>query len=166
MSKRPEVHMSPVYLRSRTQVDHLLRVIPNLPLDPEHPVEVVIREQVKKRKLSLNAAMWAGILADCERDGWYQGRQYRAEIWHEHFKELFLPDETAMDFDPSLVVEGYRKWDYNPWNDSRVLVGSTTQLTDKGMRLYLQQVEAEAATEYGVTPSTRIERTEPTGRVA
>ena len=37
------------------------------------------------------------------------------------------------------------------------VVGSTTQLTDKGMRVYLEQVEAEAATEYGVQFTTREE---------
>jgi hypothetical protein len=101
--------------------------------------------------------MWAGPLKDIERDAWFRGRQYRAEIWHEHFKEVFLPDETDPDFDPSHVVDGYRKWDMNPWNGNRQLVGSTTQLTDKGMRIYLLQIEAEAATEYGVTFTSPVE---------
>ena len=115
------------------------------------------KPKAKKRKLSLNAAMWAGPLRDIERDAWFRGRQYRAEIWHEHFKEAFLPDESDFDFDPSHVLDGYRKWDVSPWNGSRVLVGSTTQLTDAGMRIYLLKIEAEAATEYGVTFTTPIE---------
>jgi len=157
--KREKVNIPPVYLRSRVQVDHLLKLIPNLPLDSEKPVEVVIREQAKKRKLSLNAAMWAGPLRDIEENAWVGGRQYSAEVWHEHFKECYLPDENAPDFNPEHVVdpEAYRKWDIDPWKDMRVLVGSTTQLTDKGMRLYLLQMEAEAATEYGVTFTTREE---------
>lgn len=149
--------------------DEVIRIrlhtwIDNLPIDPEHPVEILVREEVKKRKLTLNALMWAGPLADIERDGWVQGRQFRAEVWHEHFKELFLPDEMAPDFDPTHVLDGYRKWDIDPWKGTRVLVGSTTQLTDKGMREYLLKMEAEAATEYGVTFTDQS--LEPTGRSA
>jgi hypothetical protein len=153
MSKltRDKVETRPVLIASEVIRIRLHAWIDNLPIDPNQPIEVLIREQVKKRKLTLNAAMWAGPLADIERDGWVQGRQFRAEIWHEHFKELFLPDENAPDFDRSHVLDGYQKWDVNPWSGNRVLVGSTTQLTDKGMREYLLKMEAEAATEYGVT---------------
>lgn len=164
--KRQKVKIDPVYLRTRAQVDYLFKILPNLPLDPINPVEVIIREQVKKRKLSMNAAMWAGPLKDIEEKGWYQGRQYCAEVWHEHFKEAFLPDENDPDFDPSHVVEpeSYRKWDFNPWNGNRVLVGSTTQLTDPGMRFYLLQMEAEAASEYGVSFNARHEDFDPQWR--
>ncbi|MEN6533982.1 MAG: recombination protein NinB [Bryobacteraceae bacterium] len=163
--KRPKVETRQILLRAPQQAEHAKSLISNLPVDPEHPIEILIREQVKKRKLSTNAAMWAGPLRDIERDGWYQGSQYAAEVWHEHFKELFLPDENDPDFDPSHVVEGYRKWGYNPWKDTRALVGSTTQLTDSGMRLYLLKMEAEAATEHGVTFGARIEDIEPIGRI-
>ncbi|GEM_PF-731466 len=148
------------FLISQEVAENATKFILNLPVDYEHPIEVLVREQPKKRKLTLNQAMWAGPLADIERDGWFRERQFSAEVWHEHFKELFLPDDTSPDFDPSHAVDGYRKWDVNPWKDTRVLVGSTTQLTDKGMRHYLLQIEAEAATEYGVTFTTP----EPTGR--
>lgn len=155
--KRQKVDLPPILLRSEVQLAYAIARLKNLPLDDEHPIEIITREQVKKRKPTLNALMWAGPLADIEREAWFQGRQYRAEVWHEHFKEAYLPDELAPDFDPSHVLDGYRKWDVNPWTGARVLVGSTTQLTDKGMRHYLLQLEAEAATEYGVTFTTRDE---------
>ena len=155
--KREKVRIPPIYLRSRVQVDYLLRLLPNLPLDPERPVEVLIQEHKAKRKPSLNALMWAGPLRDIAEQAWICGRQYSAEVWHEHFKEAYLPDPDAPGFDPEHVVEGYRTWDIDPWKGNRVLVGSTTQLTDKGMRVYLEQVEAEAATEYGVQFTTREE---------
>ena len=163
-SRRPKVETKPFNLVSRAVAENAVAFIRNLPIDPVHPVEVVCREKVKKRKQSMNSAMWAGPLRVIERGGWYQGCQYRAEVWHEHFKELFLPDENAPDFDPSHVVEGYRKWDYDPWKGTRILVGSTTQLTDPGMHVYLLRMEAEAATEHGVTFGARIEDIEPQGR--
>lgn len=164
--KRPKVEFSPVYLRSKAQVDYLLKVIPNLPLDPERPVEVVIREQVKKRKLTLNAAMWAGPLADIARLAWHNRRQYTAEEWHEGFKALFLPDPNEPDFDPSHVVnpETYAKWSINPLTGNRMCIGSTTQLTDAGMRVYLVRMEAFAAEQFGVEFSPRIDHAEPDWR--
>lgn len=153
---RKKVELPPILLRTETQRHLAQQRLANLPLDPENPVEIVMREQVKKRKLSLNAAMWAGPLRDIERDGWFRGRQYSAEVWHCHFKEAYLPDENDPDFDPSHVVEGYHKWDTSPWTGDRVLVGSTTQLTDAGMHVYLLQMEAEGAL-YGVTFTTREE---------
>ena len=163
--KRNKVNIPPVLLRSPTQLQYLFKVLPNLPLDEEYPIEVVIREQVKKRKMSLNDAMWAGPLRDIERQAWHQGRQYSALVWHEHFKEAYLPDENDPDFDPSHVVdpETYHKWGINPWNGDRCLTGSTTQLTDKGMTIYMLQLEAEAAQEYQVMFTTRDE---PYGRIA
>ena len=138
------------------QVGYLLKVIPNLPLDPDFPLEVLIREVPKKRKLSLNDAMWAGPLRDIAKQAWHNGRQYSADEWHEGFKAMFLPDPDASSFDPLHVVkpENYRKWSVNPVTGDRMLVGSTTQLTDPGMRVYLLEMEAWAATEKGVQFTT------------
>ena len=125
----------------------------------EDGMEVVIREPKKQRKLSINAAMWAGPLRDIEKQAWFLGRQYSAEMWNIYYKEKYLPDETEPDFDPSHVVEGYQKWQYGP--AGRVLKASTTNLTDKGMRAYLLAMESEAAQEFQVTFT---EASEPSGR--
>lgn len=121
----------------------------NLPLDADEPLEVVVRERVKPRKLSQNALMWVGPLADISEQAWVNGQRFSAEAWNDHFKREFLPEE----FDPELCLEGYRKWDYTPRGD-RVLVGSTKDLTVKGMAQYLTQVEAAGA-ELGVEFRTR-----------
>jgi hypothetical protein len=128
------------FLRGVQQRGILMALIPNLPLDEEHPLEVVIREPVKARGLDQNALMWVGPLADIASQAWVGGRQYSAEVWHEQFKREYLPEE----FDEELTKEGYRKWDYTP-NGDRVLIGSTTQLTKKGFSQYLTQVEAFGA---------------------
>ena len=117
----------------------------NAPLDADKPLECVIREEVKERKLDQNALMWVGPLADIAEQGYVNGRTYAADVWHEFFKREYLPEE----FDPALCKEGYRKWDYMP-DGSRVMVGSTTQLTVKGFAQYLTKVEAYARIELGV----------------
>lgn len=127
-------------LRGESQRDALIALAQNLPLDPEKPLEAFIREEVKPRKPDQNAAMWAGPLRDIEQQAWLDGRTFKADVWHEHFKREFLPEE----YDPDLCLEGYRKWDYLPTGE-RVLVGSTTQLKAKGFAQYLMQVEAFGA---------------------
>lgn len=129
-----------VYLRTDVQRKTLHAIVDSLPLDAEKPLECIFREEQKRRRLDQNAAMWAGPLRDIAEQAYIQGRTYSAEIWHEHFKEQFLPE----DFDAELCKEGYRKWDFTPAG-KRVLIGSTTQLTIKGFALYLQQVEAFGA---------------------
>lgn len=159
---REKIKSQSIPLISLVQLEYVKTKIGKLPIDPEHPIEIVIREQVKKRKLSLNDAMWAGPLKDIEEQAIHDDRQFDAKIWHEHLKELFLPDEEAHGCDPSHILDGYQKWAIDPWNGRRRLKGSTTQLTDAGMRLYLLQIEAYAATTYGVIFTERVE---PIGRM-
>jgi hypothetical protein len=127
-----------ILLRSEQQVATVLALIPNLPLDPEKPLELLVREEVKARKLDQNALMWVGPLADIAEQGWFNGRQYSAEVWHHYFKEQALPEE----YDPELCKnEDYKKWDFTP-SGERILVGSTTDLTIKGFSQYLEQIHA------------------------
>lgn len=127
-------------LKTEHQRNSFMALVANLPLDDADPLELVARERVKVRGLDANARMWAGPLKDISEQAWVQGRQYSAEVWHEHFKAEYLPEE----YDPDLCKEGYIKWDYTPAGD-RVLVGSSTQLTRKGFAQYLTQIEADGA---------------------
>lgn len=139
-------------LRGPTQLAAVQAQLGNLPLDEEYPIEVLIREQVKPRKLSQNALMWAGPLNDIAEQAWVNGKRFTAEAWHEFFKREYLPEE----YDPELCKDGYVKWQITPRGD-RALVGSTTMLTVKGMAQYLTQVEAAGA-ELGVEFRTREAR--------
>jgi hypothetical protein len=138
--KRSPFQNRSILIRDERQVDLLLSLIPNLPIDASSPIQVLIREEVKARKPDQNSLMWVGPLADIAEQGYVQGRSYSAEVWHEHFKKEYLPEE----FEEGITKEGYRKWDYTPAGD-RVLIGRTTQLTVRGFALYLQQVEAFGA---------------------
>lgn len=143
MTERSAFKTRTITLYAELQRNTLMAIIPNLPLSDDKPLEVVIREPVKVRKPDANARMWAGPLRDIAEQAWVNGRQFSAEVWHEHFKREYLPDFDALEFE-LLTKEGYRKWDIDPAGN-RVLIGSTTQLTTRGFAAYLQQIEAEGA---------------------
>jgi hypothetical protein len=136
-STRPKFEQRKILLRGAEQVERAVALLRNVPLDSLKPLELLIREEVRARKPDQNALMWAGPLRDIAEQCWVEGRQYSAEIWHQHFKAQLLPEE----FDPDLCKEGYQKWDHGPGGD-RILVGSTTDLTIKGFSQYLEQLHA------------------------
>ena len=143
----------PFLLRNEQVRDTLIAAIRNMPLDSIEPLEVVIREQIKGRRLDANARMWAGPLRDISEQAWFDGRQFGAEVLHEYFKRELLPE----DFDPSMCREGYRKWDIDPAGE-RILIGSTTQLTIKGFAEYMTALEAFGASlgvQFSASPNER-----------
>lgn len=137
---RPKFTTRTFYLVNGQVQQTLIAAITNLPIDHEKPLEVVIREKQKARTPDQNSRMWAGALRDLAEQAYIEGRTYSAEVWHEYLKREYLPEE----FDAELCKEGYRKWDYTP-SGERVLVGSTTQLTKKGMAQYMEQLHAHGA---------------------
>lgn len=130
-----------IKLVGKPQVDRLKQIAENLPVGQE--LECVFRKEQKVRGMDANARMWVGPLKDIAEQAWVNGRQFSAEVWHEHFKRQYLPEDN----DPEihlLAKDGYRKWDIDPAGN-RVLIGSTTQLLKRGFALYLQQMEADGA---------------------
>lgn len=130
-----------IFLRAEQQRDTLLALVRNLPLDADKPLQITVEEFRPARKLDQNALMWAGPLKDISEQAYLEGRRYSAEVWHEFFKRNLLPDT---DDGTGLVKAGYAKWDLDP-SGERVLIGSTTQLTVRGMALYITEMEAFAA---------------------
>ena len=155
MTTRPPFKTRTFRLVGFEQINALAALVRNLPTDPDKPLEVIIREEKRARKLDQNALMWAGPLRDIAEQAWVHGKQFSAEIWHEHIKREALPDETdPFSFHADHVKDGYRKWDFTP-KGQRVLVGSTTQLTVKGFAHYLEQVYACGASlgvQFGARP--------------
>ena len=90
--------------------------------------------------------MWVGPLADIAEQAWVEGRQYADVVWHELFKRKYLPELDDPELEDLVQnPETYRKWAEDPETGERILIGSTTQLTRKGMTRYLTQVEAYGA---------------------
>ena len=139
-SNRPAMQPRKFILRDEKVLNSLMLMLPNLPIDPIQPIEVMVREEVKARKPDQQALMFAGPLRDISEQAWFEGRQYSVEVLHEYCKRQFLPE----DFDPEQCLEGFTKWDIDP-SGERILVGSTKQLTVKGYSNYLEQVFAFGA---------------------
>lgn len=117
-----------------------ISAILNAPVDPIKPLQVLIREAPRKRKLDQNALMFAGPLSDISEQSWVGGRQFSIDVWHDHCKRSFLP----ASFEPELCLEGYQKWEVGP-SGGMVLIGSTTQLTVAGMAQYIEKIHAFGA---------------------
>ncbi len=147
---RTEYLTKTIRLIGKLQIDTAISAIQNAPIDSDKPLEVIIREEQKGRSLSANALMWAGPLNDIASQAWVHGRQYSALIWHEYFKEKFLPDFC----DLAQVKEGYKKYEETP-DGRRVLVGSTQKLTKHGFSLYMEQIYA-----YGADLGVRFSETD------
>jgi hypothetical protein len=143
-SERTSFTERPFFLLNEDIRQRAIAAIYHAPIDPLRPLQVVIREAPKKRKLDQNALFWAGPLRDISEQAWLDGRQFSAEVWATFFKRLLLPEEN----DPALCLESYKKWDIDPAGE-RVLIGSTTQLTVAGFAQYIEAVTAFGA-EVGV----------------
>ena len=137
-------------------LQNTLTKIKNLPIDGS--LEVVIREKQKVRGQSQNAMMWAAIVKQISEQAFLQGKQFSTDAWHYHFKCLYLPENDNPDL-AKLVTkpESYQKWEYLP-DDTRILKGSTTQLTKFGFSEYMTQIEAYAVSELGVIFYTNGDR--------
>jgi hypothetical protein len=131
-------------LTGAMQLETVLQVLKNAPLDPMRPLEWIVREKAIKRNTTQNALMWSSALADIAEQVWIDSKKYTIKMWHEHCKREFLPDE----FTEGITKEGYKKWDFMP-SGERVLIGSTGDLTTGGFSSYLEQVYAFGAS-YGV----------------
>lgn len=126
-----------ILLRTRRQVESLLSIVPHLPLDESHPLEVVIREEVKGRGFDANAYYWLR-LGEIAEQAWFNGRQYISDVWHEYCKRHIMPDEiTTKD------GEIRSKWTETP--DGELTVISTTVLEKSSFHEYTTAVEAFGA---------------------
>lgn len=155
--KRQPITEQKRLLAGEPQRDAIIRLIQNLPLDADKPIEIVIRERQKARSMDANARLWAGPLRDIAEQAFVAGRQHEAKIWNEHFKELYLPEDGTPEADPANghVKDGYRKWVISIKGERR-LVGSTTELTSRGFSNYVHQVEAFGASlgvQYSASPN-------------
>lgn len=139
MTDRQKFQTCKIRLVGSQQLNSALARLQHVPIDPEKPLEVIIREEVKMRGLDANAYYWMR-LTEIADQAYIDGRAYSSEVWHEYFKKEYLPEE----FDPEMTREGYRKWAVAP-DGARVLIGSTTQLTVKGFAEYITQIEAFGA---------------------
>lgn len=147
--KRARFPARKILVVSPAQLSTAAAVLKTVPVDAANPIEIRIGERVKGRNKDQNALMWAGPLRDIANQAYVNGQTYSADVWHEHFKREFLPEEA----DAELTREGYQKWRHLP-SGERILKASTGDLTTKGFSIYLDQIYAYGASlgvQFGVS---------------
>lgn len=148
---RPKYNTRSILIVGSMQAETACQVIKNLPLDPVHPIEVLIREQVKVRGLDQNGYYWMR-LGEIAEQGWFNGKQYTSDLWHEYSGRHIMPEKiTTKD------GEVRSKWIEAP--DGTMSIISTTKLERSCFAGYTQLVEVFGAQELGVLFKTnRSER--------
>ena len=115
------------------------------------PVKVVeVKPFQKLRTGDQNRLMWKSLMGDIASQAFVDGRQFSQKVWHEHLKELFLPEQA----EEGITTADYVKWLEMP-DGSLKMVGSTTKLTTRGMSDYLEQCYAygcELGVRFTVSP--------------
>lgn len=115
--------------------EYMLLQLQALSLEPVKIVEV--KPYQKLRTSDQNRLMWKSLLGDFANQAYVDGRLFGAKTWNRHLKELYLPEH----YEEGITKEGYQKWEEGIKGDL-ILVGSTTQLTTRGMSDYLEQCYA------------------------
>jgi hypothetical protein len=111
------------------------------------PLQVTVAKHRRTRSNEANAFMWAAVLTPIAQQVQVAGRWFSAETWNEQLKRDHLPE---------ICAAGVEKWDVLP-DGTRELRMSTTDLNTEEMALYLTQVQARAASEWGVVFNEREE---------
>ncbi len=83
-----------IILRGEQQRQTVLSLVSNLPLDASHPLEIIVREEVRKRGLDANGYYWMR-LGEIAEQGWFNGRKYISDVWHEYAKRHLMPDTVT-----------------------------------------------------------------------
>jgi hypothetical protein len=98
------------------------------------PLWCIVTNDAKKRNNLQNARYWKAVLKPIADQTWVAGRHFESKAWHIHYAEKFLPMIEVPMPDGSIRLERT----------------STTDLKVREFSEYMQQVEADAATELGV----------------
>lgn len=134
MQKRNPIAKMTFLIRSDQQKELLSNKINNLPIDYDHPVQVVISEQTKARGLDQNGLMWKRI-GEISSQGWINKRQYGKECWHKYLKDNEMPEEVELK-DGTICS----KWVEQI--DGSMSVISTTRLSARCFSEYITIIEA------------------------
>lgn len=109
-------------------------------VERNRPLQITVAEYRQTRSNQANSYMWAAVLTPIAEQVCVNGRWFSADTWSQYMKAQFLPEVNAA---------GMEKWTYMP-DGSRELAMGTSDLNSEEFAVYLNQVQAHAATEYGV----------------
>lgn len=101
------------------------------------PLRVIVTDEEEDR-LEQQIRYYFGVVMKAVAENvWVEGRQFSKEVWHEHFARKFLPPTELVMPDGEVVIVRA--------SIARGKIGV------RAMAKFIEEVLAEAATEYGVT---------------
>jgi NinB protein len=128
-----------VVLVGQLQLNNLLKMVTDLPIDAINPLEVTIKLKGKTRSLDQNAMYWV-LVSQIAEHGWVNGKQFSKEVWHEYLRVKLLP-VFVVDKNNDTVPKFAERPDGFP------VAISTTMLSKKSFADYITAVEAFGTTE-------------------
>lgn len=137
-----------IVLRDANALQTVIRIITRYTeamLQAGKPLAVHLYEYVEGCTYPQQKFMWLTI-TQIARQASIDGRKFHKDVWHQHLKETFLPEE---DGPSKRCKKHYRKWIYMP-NGERRLNASTNDLTTFGKSEYQMKIDAYATQELGV----------------
>lgn len=135
--KRQKFHTRTIRLVGPAQMEAAQALLPNVPLDADRPLELVIREESRKRGLDANGYYWlrVGEIAD---QAWLKGRQFNSDVWHEYMKRSVMPEVIT-------TKDGVQRSKWTELPDGTLAVISTTELERGCFAEYTSLVEVFGA---------------------
>jgi len=109
-------------------------------VERNRPLQITVAEYRQTRSNQANSYMWAAVLTPIAEQACVNGKWFSADTWSQYLKQQYLPEVNAA---------GMEKWQYLP-DGSRELAMGTSDLNTEEFAEYLNQVQAYAATEFGV----------------
>ncbi len=119
-------------------------------LEAGYELQVTLKEHEDKLTLRQLRFIHGPVLRQISEQVSVGGVKYAPEIWKEHLKQLFLPDQWDMVRMP--FVQDVRTGQWRP-SKRKVPVKRRKSLTDLGVKrcsIFIDQVLAHAAVEWGV----------------
>lgn len=104
-------------------------------LDKGQPLRLIVTQDEKRRSLEQNRFFHGPVLDAITEQAWWQGRQYPKEFWKEYFRRRYLL-KSEYTTPAGEIIQIY-------WSTADLNVGQMSE--------FLERVQAEAASEWGVT---------------
>lgn len=90
------------------------------------------------------------ILQQISEQVFVNGRQFERKVWKQHLKDLFIPDQFEWVQAPFVRDRKTGLWRPSKRRVPRKVEKSLTQLKNEARSIFIDQVLAHAATEWGV----------------
>lgn len=135
--KRPPFTKRVIRLVGSAQLATAIAMLNNSPLDADKPLLLTLGEEPKARGLDANGYYWLR-LSEIAEQGWFDGRQYSKDVWHEYCRQEVMPHIIT-------TKDGERRSKWIDCPTGKAVVISTTLLEKTCFADYTTACEAFGA---------------------